>query len=123
MSAAFGRAGPPRQLSFVGVGASTTIAKVNADWRVHLGRWGRRLACGLPDELYAALDVPRRAVVLRVPGLVDPGPRDGEARLRVCGGQARRCVHLPDLAAVGVGVGAYVVIETTVTTCCIRRLR
>jgi len=103
---------------------------VNDDYRIHLGRWRRVLAAGIPSHLYVSFDRPGRRLVLRVPGLTD-SPRPGELRVEVHHRRTRTCIYLPatslapgrELCDLGVRVGSLLDVTYGVTRTTLRRIR
>lgn len=103
---------------------------VNTDYRIHLGRWERVLAAGVPSHLYASFHPAGRQLVLRLPGLTDSA-KPGELRVEVHRQRARACVYLPAaalapggaLCEVGIGVGSLLDVTYGVTSMTLRRIR
>lgn len=103
---------------------------VNTDYRIHLGRWQRVLAAGIPSHLYASFDRPGRRLVLRVPGFTD-SPRPCELRVEVHRQPTRTFIYLPvgslaaggALSEVGVRVGSLLDVTYGVTRMTLRRIR
>jgi hypothetical protein len=103
---------------------------VNTDYRIHLGRWERVLAAGIPSHLYASFDAAGRRLVLRVPGLTDSA-KPGELRVEVHRQPTRACVYLPvaalaaggALSEVGVRVGSLLDVTYGVTSMTLQRIR